>query len=179
MNKVEISALGADGIERHLDQLAVLLRDCVQAGASIGFVLPFEAANAAAFWRDKVLPGVRGDRVALLVAWDGERIVGTVQLDCDTPANQPHRAEVRKMMVHPDSRRRGVARALLARIEAVAVTRERSLLTLDTRTGDRAEPLYAGAGYQVAGIIPNYCRDTIDAKRFDGTTVMYKALPSR
>lgn len=173
-----IRIMDADELERHLDELGELLLACVRDGASIGFVLPFDAADGAAWWRDKVLPALRRGGLHLLVARRGGRIVGTVQLDCDTPPNQPHRAEVRKMMVHPGHRRQGLARALLARVEALARARGRTLLTLDTRVGDGAEPLYASTGFVVAGRIPAYCRDTIDPARFDATTVMYKALVS-
>ena len=82
-------------------------------------------------------------------------------------------------MVHPGFRRRGIARALMAELERLASQRGRSLLTLDTRTGDQAEPLYASLGYQTAGIIPGYCRDTLDAGRLDPTTIMYKVLKPR
>jgi GNAT superfamily N-acetyltransferase len=100
---------------------------------------------------------------------------GTVQLDYDTPGNQLHRAEVRKLLVHPQFRRRGIAKKLMAEIESLASGLGRSLITLDTRTGDMAEPLYAAMGYRIAGIIPGFCRDT-DSDRLDPTTVMYKNL---
>jgi len=103
--------------------------------------------------------------------------VGTVQLDCDTPANQPHRAEVRKLLVHPRARRAGIARQLMVAIEASARERGRTLLTLDTRSGDHAEPLYLGMGYVVAGRIPGYARAS-DADRLDATTIMYKEVPA-
>ncbi|WP_371744756.1 GNAT family N-acetyltransferase [Nordella sp. HKS 07] len=111
----------------------------------------------------------------LLVATCGERIAGAVQLDIDTPANQPHRAEIRKLLVHPDFRRLGIARLLMAGIEDHARALGRSLLTLDTRTGDNAEPLYASLGYRTVGVIPGYCRDT-HKDRLDSTTIMYKNL---
>jgi ribosomal protein S18 acetylase RimI-like enzyme len=170
-----VSELSAEDAARRLRDLATLLNACVHAGASIGFVLPFGEADAEAYWRGKVLPAVRDGGVVLLAAFDGGRLAGTVQLDHATPANQPHRAEVRKLMVHPDFRRRGIARALMAAIEARARALHRSLLTLDTRTGDSAEPLYASLGYQAAGIIPGYCLDPFEPK-LDSTTIMYKAL---
>jgi ribosomal protein S18 acetylase RimI-like enzyme len=118
---------------------------------------------------------VRDGRRLLLVAWAHERIAGSVQLDYDTPANQPHRAEIRKLLVHPAFRRQGIARQLMAEIERHAIRLQRSLITLDTRTGDNAEPLYRSLGYQTTGIIPGYCRDTI-TERLDATTIMYKNL---
>ena len=170
------SIFSAGDIKEHLDELGALLHDCVHAGASIGFVLPCSASDCLAFWQSKVLPAVREGGLLLVVARQHGRIAGAGQLDCNTPANQPHRAEVRKVMVHPGFRRRGIARALMAELERLASQRGRSLLTLDTRTGDQAEPLYASLGYQTAGIIPGYCRDTLDAGRLDPTTIMYKAL---
>jgi GNAT superfamily N-acetyltransferase len=101
--------------------------------------------------------------------------VGSAQLGHDTPANQPHRADVNKLMVYPDFRRRGIARALMVEIEKIARSLGRTLLTLDTRTGDSAEPLYASMGYAVSGVIPGYCLD-VAKTRLDSTTVMYKAL---
>jgi ribosomal protein S18 acetylase RimI-like enzyme len=98
-----------------------------------------------------------------------------VQLDFDTPPNQPHRAEVRKLLVRPDFRRQGIGRTLMAEVEKRAAELKRNLLTLDTRTGDSAEPLYASLGYRTVGIIPGYCLDPFNTK-LDSTTVMYKAL---
>jgi GNAT superfamily N-acetyltransferase len=170
-----ISVLSAEDFTRRRAELAALLVACVHDGASIGFVLPFGDEDAAAFWTDKVLPGVRGGTRVLLAAYADGRIVGTVQLGHDTPANQPHRADVNKLMVQPDCRRRGIARALMIEIERVASRLGRSLLTLDTRTGDSAEPLYASMGYAVSGVIPGYCLD-VEKTRLDSTTVMYKAL---
>lgn len=170
-----ISPLSAAEAADHVAALGALLHACVHDGASIGFVLPFSVAESEAYWRRKVLPRVQDGNVILLVARLDGRIVGSVQLDHDTPPNQPHRAEVRKLLVHPDCRRQGIAKALMAAIEHRAAELGRSLLTLDTRTGDHAEPLYAALGYRVAGIIPGYCRDPFEAK-LDPTTVMYKAL---
>lgn len=170
-----ISAFSADEAAACLGELGALLHACVHDGASIGFVLPYAAADAEAFWRLKVLPALRGGGLVLLVARREGRIVGTVQLDHDTMPNQRHRAEVRKLLVHPDCRRRGIARALMAEAERHAAALGRSLLTLDTRTGDMAEPLYVSLGYRTAGIIPGYCRDTL-TERLDSTTIMYKPL---
>jgi hypothetical protein len=172
---VTIAPLSATEAVGHIAALGALLHACVHDGASIGFVLPFAAPESEAYWRGKVLPRVQDGCVVLLIARMGGRIVGSVQLDCDTPPNQPHRAEVRKLLVHPAHRRQGIAKALMAAIEARAAALGRSLLTLDTRTGDHAEPLYAALGYRTAGIIPGYCRDPFEAK-LDPTTVMYKAL---
>ena len=130
-------------------------------------------AKTDVFWTRKVLPAVNDGTRLLLVAKRNGTIAGSVQLDYDTPANQPHRAEIRKLLVHPHFRRQGVARALMAEIECQATRLRRSLITLDTRTGDSAEPLYRSLGYQTTGIIPGYCRDTF-TERLDATTIMYK-----
>ena len=172
---LSIASLSADEAADHVAQFGALLHACVHDGASIGFVLPFTAEHSETYWRDKVLPRVRSGSVVLLAAWIDKKLVGSVQLDHDTPPNQLHRAEVRKLLVLPDCRRKGIGKALMAAIEARAAALGRSLLTLDTRTGDHAEPLYTALGYRTAGIIPGYCRDPFEAK-LDPTTVMYKAL---
>ncbi len=161
--------------EDNVDELAKLMQACVHAGASINFIMPFPIDESLDFWRRKVQPALHEGSRVLLVARQEGRIAGSVQLDCDTPPNQPHRAEITKLMVHPDVRRRGVARALMHEIEAIALQRGRNLITLDTRTGDSAEPLYASLGYITAGIIPGYCRDTHE-ERLEATTIMHKVL---
>jgi ribosomal protein S18 acetylase RimI-like enzyme len=173
--EISIRQMLANEMMQRLEAFGELLLACVAAGASVGFIEPFTVREATAYWRRRVLPAVMGREVVILVAELDGRVVGTVQLDHDTMPNQRHRAEVRKLLVHPDCRRRGIARALMAEIEAHARTLDRSLLTLDTRTGDAAEPLYRDLGFETAGIIPQYCRDT-HSPRLDATTVMYKRL---
>ncbi|WP_416897022.1 MAG: GNAT family N-acetyltransferase [Minwuia sp.] len=172
-----IRKLDADELEQRLPDLAKLLRDCVQAGASVNFILPFEQADAERFWRNKVTGPVRNGVRLVLIAEAAGRIAGTVQLDWDTPPNQTHRADVTKLLVHPDFRRRGIARQLMAALETEAAALHRSLLTLDTRTGDDAEPLYLSMGYQVAGQIPGFSRDPF-TDVLDATTLMYKQMPA-
>lgn len=172
---VDISIVPAEAIAGHISEFGALIHACVHAGASIGFILPFSIAEGEAFWMQAVQPAVAGGGRVLLVARCDGRIAGSAQLDTDTPANQPHRAEARKLMVHPDFRRRGIARALMAELERLARRRGRSLITLDTRTGDHAEPLYASMGYETAGVIPGYCRDPF-VDQLDSTTLMYKVL---
>jgi ribosomal protein S18 acetylase RimI-like enzyme len=173
--QISIVEASADETEFPVGALAELLHACVLDGASIGFILPHGLADSQAFWARKVLPQLRQGGLALLLARHDGRLAGSVQLDCDTPANQPHRAELRKLLVHPECRRLGIARALVGEAEALARRRGRSLITLDTRTGDAAEKLYASLGYATAGVIPDWCRDTIE-DRLDPTTVMYKRL---
>ncbi|MGY6270765.1 GNAT family N-acetyltransferase [Achromobacter denitrificans] len=175
-SSLEVTLLSTDAADARLAGLAELLHACVLGGASVSFVLPFAQEDAQAFWRVQVLPSVAQGSVALWAALVEGRVAGSIQLDCGTPPNQPHRAEVRKLLVHPDFRRRGIARALLREAEAMARQRGRSLITLDTRTGDSAEPLYASMGYRTAGVIPGFSRDPRDAGRLDATTIMYKQL---
>jgi ribosomal protein S18 acetylase RimI-like enzyme len=170
-----ISFLPAAEIAHHLPELGMLLHACVEAGASVGFVLPCPEEEAAAFWRKKVLPAASEGLLLLLAARRDERIVGAVLLDCDTMPNQRHRAEARKLLVHPAFRRRGIARALMAEMEDRARRLGRTLITLDTRTGDPAEALYVSMGYKAAGIIPGYCRAPFE-DRLESTTILYKAL---
>lgn len=163
------------GLTGDIRMLADVLHACVPAGASVSFILPFSKEEAAAFWLDQIAPAVRAGTGCLLVARLAGRIVGTVHLDLSTPPNQAHRAEVKKLLVHPDVRRRGIARALMAAVEEQAHEAGRNLRTLDTRTGDSAEPLYLSMGYISAGVIPGYARRP-NSSALDATTLMYKTL---
>lgn len=168
-------SLTPEEAETRLPELGALLHACVAAGASVNFVWPFSQAEAELFFARKVLPAIAAGTRTLWIAEIDGRVVGTVQLDVDTPPNQPHRAEVTKLLVHPEARRRGIARALMAALEERAAGLGRSLVTLDTRTGDFAEPLYASLGYITVGTIPGYCVDPAGT-RLDATTIMYKTL---
>ena len=165
----------AGAFERDLDMLSEVLHAVVHTGAGVSFVVPFSHDDARVFWRDSVLPRVRARTRRVLVAQLDARIVGTVQLDLDTPPNQPHRAEVMKLLVHPSARRQGIARALMIALEELATSAGRTLLTLDTWTGGHAEHLYRSLGYTTVGIIPRYARGSITAE-LDATTIMYKEL---
>lgn len=139
-----------------VDELARLLMDCVQGGASVSFMWPLPLHKAQAFWH-AVADGVaRQERVLLLARDRVGAVVGTVQLVLDMPDNQPHRADVAKMLVHRSARRQGVAAQLLAAVEAVARTEGRRVLVLDTVQGGDAERLYARQGWQVVGSVPNF-----------------------
>ncbi|OFA06592.1 acetyltransferase [Janthinobacterium sp. HH107] len=158
-----------------LQELGALLQDCVHDGASIGFILPFDAAASQAFWTDNVLPAVtRGVRLLLVAEVEGT-VAGAVQLDWDTNPNQAHRAEVRKLLVAPAFRRHGIARQLMRALEEQARQLPCSLLTLDTRSGDHAQALYLSLGYVVAGSIPAYALAPA-GDRLDATTILYKQL---
>ena len=158
-----------------LDQLAEVLHAAVHAGASVSFVLPFSIEEARAFWVSKLSSPKRRCLVARNAARNDGSIVGTVILDLDTTPNQQHRADVAKLLVHPDARRQGIARALMLALEVAARAEGRTLLTLDTRTGDSGEPLYLSLGYTVVGIIPRHARAP-DSTGLESTTLMYKEL---
>jgi GNAT superfamily N-acetyltransferase len=170
-----IDTLDAAATEAAIPDLARILHACVHGGASVGFILPFSEADAAQWWRDAVLPCVAAGARTLLAARDGGRIIGTAQLVPAGMPNQRHRADVSKVLVHPDARRRGVARALMRRLEALALQQGRSLLVLDTVVNSPAQPLYAGLGYQLAGVIPDYARVALHPD-LEPTAVMWKAL---
>lgn len=175
MTQIRISRLAAADVEARLDELASLLQACVDDGASINFIQPYSHDDARRFWTGKVLPRVGDHALTVLVAEIDGRVVGSVQLDCDTPPNQVHRADIKKLLVHPDFQRRGIGRQLMGEIEAVARGFGRSLLTLDTRSGDKGEPLYLSVGFIAAGTIPAYSRDA-RSERLDAATFMYKRL---
>ena len=140
--------------EANIEALAALKIDVVEGGASIGFMLPIDAARAEAFWR-RIAAGVDGGERVLFVADDGDGIVGTVQLVLEQPENQPHRADVAKMLVANRARRRGIGAALMKAAEQEAQARGKTLLVLDTASAD-AERLYTRLGWQRCGTVPGY-----------------------
>ncbi|TNE34137.1 MAG: GNAT family N-acetyltransferase [Alphaproteobacteria bacterium] len=167
--------LDAKALTRHLDSFSDLLHATVHAGASVGFVYPFPPEEARAFWQDKVRPSLRSKGRRLFAMELEGRIAGTVQLGLDHFPNQAHRGEVMKLLVHPDFRRRGIGRALMVTLEAEARRLGRSLLTLDTRSGDPAGTLYRSLGFELAGEIPDYALAP-EGDRLDATSYMYKRL---
>ena len=156
-----------------VEALAELLIDCVEGGASVSFMAPLTRERAQAFWRGVAEGVARGERV-LLIAEDAEGIVGTVQLITGLPENQPHRADVAKMLVHRRARRRGIAQRLMAAVDEAARAERRTVLVLDTVTGGDAERLYERAGWQRVGTVPNYA--LMPDGRFCGTTFFHKQL---
>lgn len=153
--------------------LGRVLLACVSAGASVSFLPSLSLDEATVFFGRYSSEVAAGDRI-VLAAWLDGRLAGTVSLGLDTPPNQPHRAEVQKLLVHPDARRRGVARALMSAVETAAKTAGRTLLTLDTRSRDAAERLYREQGWICAGHIPGYSIST--AGSFDSTSLFYKHI---
>ncbi|WP_291272465.1 GNAT family N-acetyltransferase [Geothrix sp.] len=141
--------------EAQIDGLASLLIDCVEGGASVGFMQPLTRDRASAFWR-RIARGVAAGERALLIAEDAEGICGTVQLVLDQPENQPHRADLAKMLVHRRARRQGLGAALMRAAERTARDCGRTLLVLDAVTGGEAARLYASLGWVRVGEIPGY-----------------------
>lgn len=158
-----------------VDDLAEILHACVHDGASIGFVLPFTMDDARRYWLQNVQPGLKSGALEVFVTHDNRSIQGTVQLIPATMPNQPHRADVAKLLVHPNARRRGLGRALMEALFQRTKELERTMLVLDTRSTDPSRLLYQDLGFQIAGEIPNYCRNPFETK-FEPTTYMYKEL---
>lgn len=158
--------------DNQIRQLADLLIDCVDGGASVSFMLPLSIDKAMAFWRRVAAATARGER-ALLVAEDEGGLIGTAQLILDLPENQPHRADLSKMLVHRRARRRGVGAAVLRAAEALALQLGKSLLVLDT-AGPEAERLYARLGWVRVGVVPDYA--LLPGGGLCATTFFYRRL---
>jgi GNAT superfamily N-acetyltransferase len=158
--------------EAEIAGLAEVLSDCVHGGASVSFMLPLSLPRAAAYWRGVATQVARGENL-VLAAFDGAAIVGTVTLIFKQPENQPHRADLAKMLVHRGARRRGVGAALLQAAEAEALGAGRTLLVLDTASEEAAR-VYARGGWQRLGEIPDYA--LWPAGGYCATTVFYKQL---
>jgi GNAT superfamily N-acetyltransferase len=156
-----------------IEGLAEVLMDCVEGGASVSFMHPLTRDRAVAFWR-RVAGGVAAGERALLVAEDGRGVCGTVQLVLDLPENQPHRADVAKMLVHRRCRRQGLGAALMRAAEATALECGRTLLVLDAVTGGDAARLYERLGWVRVGDIPEYAM--FPRGGMCGTTVYYRRL---
>jgi GNAT superfamily N-acetyltransferase len=160
------------GAAEAAEGLAEVLMDCVEGGASVSFMAPLSRERALTYWRGILADVESGSRV-LIVAEDDDGICGTAQLLLRQPENQPHRADVSKMLVHRRARRRGVGGALLRTVERVARESGRSLLVLDTASAD-AERLYARCGWVRVGVIPNYA--LLPRGGYCDTTVYYREL---
>jgi acetyltransferase len=150
-----------------------LLRDAVEAGASVGFLAPLPDDEAVAYW-DDVFAEVEAGRRRLFVIRDGDRVLGSVQLEIPAKPNARHRAEVQKLLVHTGARRRGLGTALLRAAEDAAIGLGRCLLVLDTRAGDPAGKLYERLGYHRAGVIPGYALSVHG--RPESTAIYYRDL---
>ncbi|MDR5781572.1 GNAT family N-acetyltransferase [Caballeronia sp. LZ065] len=171
---ISIRALHPGEAASYIDALADVLIDCVEGGASVSFMLPISRETAVRFWTDVAHGVTRNERI-LLIAEDAEgRVVGTVQLIVAQPENQPHRADVAKMLVRRDARRRGIAARLMEAVDDFARQARKSVLVLDTVTGGDAERLYRRTGWQCVGGVPNYA--LMPDGGLCGTTFFHKQL---
>jgi GNAT superfamily N-acetyltransferase len=163
----------------HADALAALpdlcetLADCVEGGASLGFMSPFRPQDGESFWLDVAEAVGRGE-VLLYGAFLGDRLVGTVQVGFASKPNQPHRGDLMKLLVHRDARGLGLSKALMAAAEEGAARADRTLLVLDTAAGELAEALYEKLGWQRSGVIPNYA--LFPDGRYCDTVIFWKSL---
>lgn len=168
-----LRALPPREAESALPALAAILVDAVASGASVNFLAGFSRAEAEGFWRGQ-LPLIDEGKRILIVAERGGAIVGTVVVTFAPQPNQPHRADIGKMLVHSSARRRGIGRALLEAAEQAALESGRTLLVLDTETGSDGHHLYAACGWTEVGTIPGYAL-TPDG-RPSGATIFYKRI---
>jgi ribosomal protein S18 acetylase RimI-like enzyme len=170
---VEIRRLDGDEARAQLDGLAAVLHDCVEGGASVRYMAPFTLEDARAAFEAVAEDVDRGRRVLLAAYADGD-LVGTVQVVPAAQPNSPQRGEIVQLLVHRSARRRGIAAQLMDAAEAEARAEGRTLLVLDTVTGDAAERLYERLGWTKVGVIPNYALYP-DGRPCD-TTVFFKQL---
>jgi len=170
---VEVRRLAGSELHEQLDALAAVLADGVAGGASVSYLEPFSQGDArAAFgeWAAEVEQGCR----LILAAFAGPELVGTVQVNLAVPPNQPHRADIAKLLVHRSARRRGIGQLLMEHAEIEARAEGKTLLVLDTVTGDAAERLYQRLGWTTVGVIPGYALYP-DGRPCD-TTVFFKEI---
>ncbi|KQS65468.1 GCN5 family acetyltransferase [Rhizobium sp. Leaf371] len=170
-----IRPLTGDEARTVIPALSAILTDCVADGASVGFLSPFTEADAAIYWRS-VADAVANRQVVLMVAEHAGEILGTVQLGIALPPNQPHRADLKKLLVHRRGRGHSLARSLMDAAEEQALALGRHLLVLDTATGSPAEAIYARLGWSRAGVVPDYA--LFPDGSFCGSTFFYKSLLS-
>lgn len=171
-----IETLTAGDVAARLDALVRILVDTVAGGAAVSFLAPLAREDAERFWMGDVAPQIEAGRRSLFAAAQAGETVGVVQLLTAMPANQPHRCEIAKMLVHPQARRRGIGRALMLRAIEEARALGKTLVTLDTRTGDPSQGLYRSLGFEEAGTIPDFALDP-DGATLHSTTYMYLRLP--
>ncbi len=171
----EFRIRAADYGPSDVEGLADVLIDCVEGGASVSFMAPLQRDKAIAFWRGNLDSAKRGERIVLVAENHRTgRVVGTVQVVLAMPDNQPHRAEVAKMLVRQTARRRGLGAALIQAAEACARAAGRTLLVLDTASGGDAERLYERLGWRRCGVIPGFA--LLPHGGLCGTTVYYREL---
>jgi ribosomal protein S18 acetylase RimI-like enzyme len=173
MPAIEIRVLGACSDIR--DMLSDILIETVAQGGSVSFMHPLQPEAARAFWDGALAAAGRDERI-ILGAWDGDILAGTVTLLLNCPPNQPHRAEIAKMMTRLSHRGRGVATALMRTAEQLAIERKRTLLVLDTATDGGAAGLYEKLGFTLAGEIPDYALKPLGG--LSGTLLYWKRIGS-
>ncbi|MBB4235242.1 GNAT family N-acetyltransferase [Rhizobium esperanzae] len=169
----DIRILSADEARAAIPALSAVLADCVAGGASVGFMQPYGPDDAEPYWRDVADAVVIGASLLLVAELEG-RIVGTVQVGAAQMPNQPHRGDLKKLLVHRSARGRGLARLLMEAAEREAVRYGKTLLVLDTATGSDAEAIYPRLGWQRVGVIPDYA--LWPQGGFCDTTLFYKRL---
>jgi GNAT superfamily N-acetyltransferase len=172
-NEIDIRRLGGTELHAQLDGLAGVLADCVAGGASVSYLAPFSHEQARDAFEAFAVEVEQGRRLLLGAFADG-RLVGTVQVVLALPPNQPHRAEIAKLLVHRSVRKRGIAQLLMEHAESEARAEGKTLLVLDAVTGGDAERLYARLGWTRVGVIPGYALFP-DGRPCD-TTIFWKAL---
>ncbi|OBZ97040.1 GCN5 family acetyltransferase [Pararhizobium polonicum] len=156
-----------------LAALADILSDCVEGGASVGFLSPYTPEDALPYWHGVARAVTEGDTVLIVAEKDGD-ILGTVQLGIGTMPNQPHRADLKKLLVHRKARGLGLSRLLMDAAERAAADHGRHVLVLDTATGSPAESIYEKFGWQRVGVIPQYA--LMPDGSYCGSTFFYKSL---
>lgn len=168
-----IRALAANEAATKIAELGDVLIDCVHSGASVSFLPPLDRSRADAFWR-RIAGSVAAGDTTLLVAETNDTIVGTVLVQAAGPENQPHRADIAKMLVHSSYRRQGLGRALMEAAEQQARANGKTLLVLDTETGGPGERLYTSLGWQRVGEVPGYA--LLPTGKRQATTFFYKEI---
>ncbi len=169
----EIRPLQASEEDTYLTGLADVLMDCVAGGASVSFMASLSRDEAETFFRN-IFSEVRQHKRILLAAFTDSQLVGTVQIVTATPPNQPHRADIAKLLVHGSARGQGIGRRLMQEVEQVSRRAGKTLLVLDTVAGDVAEGLYTSLGWTRVGVIPRYA--LYPDGRWCDTTIFYKQL---
>jgi GNAT superfamily N-acetyltransferase len=171
--ELEIRRLAPAEAREQLDALAAVLADCVDGGASVGYMAPFSHADARSVYEEYVRDAEHGRRIILGAFVDGN-LVGTAQLVVSVPPNQPHRADVARVLVHRSARRRGIAQRLMEQVEHEAREEGKTLLVLDAVTGGDAARLYERIGWTTVGVIPGYA--LYPDGRLCDTTVFWKRV---
>lgn len=176
MNTTSVSVRQLTAEEAYACNAALcdVLIDCVDGGASVSFMAPLHDTKAREFWRGVADGVAQGDRVLLVAEDEAHGVIGTVQVVFAQPENQPHRADIAKMLVHRRARRRGIGGLLMQAGEAVARAAGKTMLVLDTATGSDAERLYQRLGWNRVGVVPDYA--LWPDGRLCSTTYYYKPI---